>query len=65
MARRFLAIPATSASVERIFSISNFIISKSRNRLDSETIKKLILLKSWKIKDFMELKLENELEEKD
>ena len=46
LTRKYLAIPATSASIERIFSISNDIITKKRNRLTSVTIKQLILLKS-------------------
>ena len=50
MARRFLAILATSALIERVFSISGNIITKSRNRLSLETVKKLVLLKSWSIK---------------
>jgi len=40
MARRYLAIPATSALVERVFSIRGNIITESQNRLDPETIKK-------------------------
>ena len=55
MARRFLAIPATSAPIERVFSISGNIITKSRHRLSSETLKKSILLKSWSIKEMKEL----------
>ena len=55
MARRYLAIPATSASVERTFSIGSNIISKSRNRLEPETVKRIVLLKSWKIKALKEL----------
>ncbi|EEU33654.1 uncharacterized protein NECHADRAFT_56317, partial [Fusarium vanettenii 77-13-4] len=47
LARRYLAIPATSASIESTFSISNNIITKSRNRLDPEVVKKVLLLKSW------------------
>ena len=55
MARRYLAIPATSASIERIFSISSNIITKSRNRLEPETVRQIVLLKSWKLKDLKEL----------
>jgi len=55
MARRFLAIPATSASIERVFSIGGNIITKSRNRLSSKTLKKSILLKSWSINEMKEL----------
>jgi hypothetical protein len=46
-----LAILATSASIERTFSISNNMITKNRNRLALKTVKHLTLLKSWKIKD--------------
>ena len=56
MARRYLAIPATSTSVKRTFSIGSNIISKSRNRLEPETVKRIVLLKSWKIKALKELK---------
>jgi len=55
MARRFLAIPATSAPIERVFSIGGNIIIKSRNRLSLETVKKSVLLKSWSIKEMKEL----------
>ena len=55
MARRYLAIPATSASIERIFSIGSNIITKSRNRLEPGTVKQIVLLKSWKIKSLKEL----------
>ena len=55
MARRYLAIPATSAPVERVFSISGNIIIKNRNRLEPNTVKRIVLLKSWKIKSLKEL----------
>jgi len=49
MARRYLAIPATSAPVERVFSIGGNIVTESQNRLDLKTVKQIVLLKSWKI----------------
>ena len=55
MARRYLAIPATSASIERTFSIGSNVITKSRNRLEPDTVKRIVLLKSWKIKSLKEL----------
>jgi len=55
LARRYLATPATSASIESIFSIEGNIITKLRNSLQPETVKELILLKSWGIKDLEEL----------
>ncbi|PTB47247.1 hypothetical protein M431DRAFT_102899, partial [Trichoderma harzianum CBS 226.95] len=57
LARRYLAIPATSAAIESVFSISNNIITKARNRLNPNLVSEIILLKSW-MKDFKEL--ENE-----
>jgi len=64
MARKYLAIPATSASIESIFSIGGNIITKARNSLQPETVKQLILLKSWGIKDWEELN-SNIVEEKE
>jgi len=55
MARRFLTIPATSAPIEQVLSISGNIITKSCNRLSPETVKKSVLLKSWSIKEMKEL----------
>ena len=46
IARKYLAIPATLASIESIFSIRGNIITKARNSLQLETVKQLILLKS-------------------
>ena len=55
LTRRFLTIPTTSTTIEFTFSINNNIIIKCRNKLNFETIKQLILLKSWKIKDIKDL----------
>ena len=41
--------------VERVFSIRGNIVTESRNRLDLKTVKKTVLLKSWKIKELKEL----------
>ncbi|KAL2759356.1 hypothetical protein ACRALDRAFT_1026449, partial [Sodiomyces alcalophilus JCM 7366] len=57
LARRYLAIPATSASIERIVSVTSNIISKNRINLYPNTVKEIILLKNWKIKDLKELEL--------
>jgi len=50
-----LAIPATSALVERVFSIGRNIVTESQNRLDLKTVKKTVLVKSWKIQKLKEL----------
>ena len=62
LARRYLAIPATSAAIESIFSISSNIITKPRNRLSPETVRLILLLKSWKVRDIKELQDELGLE---
>ena len=47
MARKYLQIPATSASSERFFSQGARIINKDRNRLNKDTFEYIICLKSW------------------
>jgi hypothetical protein len=50
VARDYLAIPATSTSVERIFSSSRRLISYDRCSLNPETITACMCVKHW-IKD--------------
>jgi hAT family C-terminal dimerisation region len=47
MARDFLAIPATSVSVERTFSKSRHICSDLRSSLKAQTITEALLSKVW------------------
>lgn len=47
MARDYLAIPATSVSVERIFSKSRHICQDLRSSLRAETVKQALLTKCW------------------
>lgn len=47
MARDFLAIPATSVSVERTFSKSRHICSDLRASLKAETVTEALLSKVW------------------
>jgi hypothetical protein len=47
MARDYLAIPATSAPSERLFSQAGRTISEQRNRLKGDTACALLCLKSW------------------
>ena len=42
---QYLCIPATSAPSERLWSIASKILTKERNRLDSETVASLVFLK--------------------
>ena len=47
MARDFLAIPATSVSVERVFCMSRHICSNLRSSLKEKTITMALLTKVW------------------
>lgn len=47
MARDFLAIPATSVSVEQTFSKSRHICTDLRGSLKAETVSKALLSKVW------------------
>ncbi len=47
MARDYLAIPATSVSVERVFSKSRHICSNLRSSLKEDTVKMALLVKVW------------------
>jgi hypothetical protein len=47
MARDYLAIPATSASSERLFSSCKDLITARRNNLNEDTIQAHECLKSW------------------
>ncbi|CAI5533472.1 unnamed protein product [Closterium sp. Naga37s-1] len=47
MARDYLAIPATSASSERVFSLGRNLISWKRHRLASQRTRAVMFLRSW------------------
>jgi len=47
IAKNHLAIQSTSVACEQSFSIAGLTISKLRNRLDSETARAILCLKSW------------------
>ena len=47
MARDYLAIPATSVSVERVFSKSRHICTDLRSSLKAETVTQALLTKAW------------------
>ncbi|CAI5525476.1 unnamed protein product [Closterium sp. Naga37s-1] len=48
MARDYLAIPATSASSERVFSLGRNLISWKRHRLASQRTRAVMILRSWR-----------------
>ena len=47
MARDHLAIPATSAPSECVFSVGGDIITKKRNRLGADNTRRLLCLRDW------------------
>ncbi len=47
MARDHLAIPATSAASESVFSIGGDIITKKRNRLGADNTRRLLCMRDW------------------
>jgi len=49
LARRYLAIPASSAPSKSIFSIAGDIITKKRNRLSDESFRLILVLKNWRL----------------
>ncbi|CAN0440110.1 unnamed protein product [Ascophyllum nodosum] len=50
LARRLLAIPASQAQSERVFSSAGQIVTQTRNRLSSEVVELLVALKNiWSV----------------
>jgi len=47
MAYDCISIPASSTSVERLFSAGGLIVTKKRNRLEPERIQKLMCINKW------------------
>jgi hypothetical protein len=50
LARRVLAIPATSAASERLFSVAGLVVTKKRNSLTGDSVSLLVWLhEAWDI----------------
>ena len=47
IAKDYLIIQATSVAAEQAFSIAGNTITPTRNKLDSETAREILCLKSW------------------
>jgi len=47
MAYDMLAIPASSTSVERLFSVGGLIVTKCRNRAKPDTVRQLLCINKW------------------
>lgn len=54
MARDVLAVPISSASIERQFSAASLIQNKRRNRLNAESFEALLLLNGWLKNNFLQ-----------
>jgi hAT family C-terminal dimerisation region len=62
MAKDYLSVMATSAPIEREFSIFSNIITRNRNSLDKENARRIILLKNWKIPEISVNEVDSEEE---
>jgi hypothetical protein len=49
IARDYMAIPATSAPSERVFSLAGNLITKKRTKISSENVRYVLCLRSWGI----------------
>jgi len=65
MARDYLAIPATSAASECVFSCGSDIITKKRNRLGGDNTRRLLCLRDWGVLEEAEETSDVEKEELD
>jgi len=65
MARDYLAIPATSAASECVFSYGSDIITKKRNRLGGDNTRRLLCLRDWGVLEEAEETSDVEKEELD
>jgi hAT family C-terminal dimerisation region len=65
MARDHLAIPATSAPSEYVFSVGSDIITKKRNRLGGDNTRRLLCLRDWGVLEEAEDTSDIEREELD
>jgi hAT family C-terminal dimerisation region len=51
MARDYLSVQASSVPCEQLFSLAGNIVSKKRNRLDKNTTRACLCLRSWMIEE--------------
>jgi len=49
IARDFLAIPATLAPLECVFSTGSDVVTRKRNKLTRESVRMIMCLKNWGI----------------
>ena len=49
IAKDYLAIPATLALLECVFSVSGDVVTKKRNRLTGDSVRMILCLKDWGI----------------
>jgi len=50
-ARRYLAVPATTAESERLFSLSRAVVSPMRTRLSPERVNQLVTTRAYHLKN--------------
>ena len=65
IARDYLAIPATSAASESVFSIGGDIFSIKRNKLGVDNTRRLLCLRDWSVLAEEEVDNNSDQEEED
>jgi thiaminase len=51
MARDYLSVQASSVPCEQLFSLAGNVVNKKRNRLDKNTTRACLCLRSWMIEE--------------
>ncbi len=51
MAQNYLSVQASSVPCEQLFSLAGNIVSKKRNRLDENTVRACLCLRSWMVEE--------------
>ena len=51
MAQDYLSVQASSVACEQLFSLAGNVVNKKRNRLDKDTTRACLCLRSWMVEE--------------